>query len=102
MGQCPTCGQAVSGKRQAELTALARQPHLTKLETRMLEFISDYIRDNGDGPTLKEIGDACGVNSPGTVHRYVRSLEDKGRLHRSGGWRTIRAPGQLPYLGTVK
>lgn len=76
---------------------------LTKLEEKMLSFIGDYMRaHDGDGPTLKQIGNACGIKSPGTVHRYVKSLETKGRLVRGKHWRTILLPGAFPFLGTVR
>jgi len=76
---------------------------LTELERRMLNFIGDYLRENdGRSPTLAEIGEACGVNSVGTVHRYLKSIEDKGLLNRSGsGWRTRLAPTELPFCGKI-
>lgn len=64
--------------------------HLTGLETRMLSFITMFLSTEHKSPTLKEIGEACGVASSGTVHRYVKSLEDKGVLVREGGWRALR------------
>ncbi len=68
----------------------------------MLSFIGDHLRaNNGKSPTLVEVGKACGINSTGTTHRYLKSLEKKGRLTRSGGWRTIQARGVLPFLGKV-
>lgn len=74
---------------------------LTELERRMLQFIGEFLRENdGRGPTLAEIGEACGVNSVGTVHRYLSSIETKGYLTKSGsGWRTRKGPSELPFLG---
>lgn len=74
---------------------------LTELERRMLRFIGEYLRENeGRGPTLAEIGEACGVTSVGTIHRYLSSIEKKGFLSKSGGgWRTRTGPGELPFLG---
>lgn len=76
---------------------------LTELENRMLKFIGDYLREhNGRSPTLVEIGDGCGVNSVGTVHRYLKSIEDKGYLDRAGGgWRARLAPTALPFCGKI-
>ena len=76
---------------------------LTALEERMLMFIGDYLRGNaGRSPTLAEIGEECGVKSVGTVHRYLKSVEDKGFLERArNGWRTRLAPNQLPFCGKV-
>jgi repressor LexA len=76
---------------------------LTNLEQRMLNFIGEYLRQNaGRSPTLAEIGDGCGVSSVGTVHRYLKSIEDKGFLDRArAGWRTRLAPSELPFCGSV-
>lgn len=76
---------------------------LTELEQRMLNYIGEYLRENeGRGPTLAEIGEACGVHSVGTVHRYVSSIENKGFLSKAGkGWRTRLAPNELPFRGKI-
>lgn len=76
---------------------------LTDLEQRMLNFIGEYLRQHaGRSPTLNEIGEGCGVTSVGTVHRYLKSIEDKGFLDRArAGWRTRLAPTELPFCGRV-
>lgn len=76
---------------------------LTELEQRMLIFIGDYLREHeGRSPTLAEIGEGCGVNSVGTVHRYLKSIEGKGFLDRArSGWRTRLAPTELPFCGRI-
>lgn len=76
---------------------------LTDLEQRMLNFIGEYLRQHaGRSPTLNEIGEGCGVTSVGTVHRYLKSIEDKGFLDRArAGWRTRLAPAKLPFCGRV-
>jgi repressor LexA len=76
---------------------------LTELEQRMLNFIGDYLREHdGRSPTLVEIGEGCAVSSVGTVHRYLKAIEDKGFLDRAGsGWRTRLAPTELPFCGKI-
>lgn len=72
---------------------------LTSLEQRMLRFISGYLERHAQAPTLTEIGQALGIRSKGTVHRYVQALVDKGCLHHTErGWRGIRLAKQpLPH-----
>ena len=75
---------------------------LTRLEEKLLQFITQYITQNGHGPTLKEIGEALNINSKGTVHRYVESLVKKKHLRRTGrGWRGIRLTGERDRRLTI-
>ena len=41
---------------------------LTKRQSQILEFIDSAIREKGYPPTVREIGQAVGLNSPSTVH----------------------------------
>ena len=58
---------------------------LTSQEQKTLQFIRNYLAQYGYAPKFKEIGVAIGVNSHGTIHRYVQSLEDKGYIERARG-----------------
>ena len=63
---------------------------LTPLEQKLLKFITGYIAGHGHSPTLKQMGEALGIKSRGTLHRYVQSLIKKNRLIRKGrGWRAV-------------
>jgi repressor LexA len=76
---------------------------LTNLESKILNFIGEYLRENaGRSPTLSEIGEGCGLRSVGTIHRYLSSIEDKGLLERARkGWRTRLSPNELPFCGKI-
>ncbi len=58
---------------------------LTTQEHNTLQFIRHYLAQYGYAPKFREIGLAIGVNSQGTVHRYVQSLEVKGYIDREKG-----------------
>ena len=58
---------------------------LTSQENNALKFIRQYLAQYGYAPKFKEIGLAIGVNSQGTVHRYVQALEEKGYIERARG-----------------
>src|SRR5210317_916672 len=58
---------------------------LTSQEQNTLQFIRNYLAHHGYAPKFKEIGQAIGVKSQGTIHRYVQALEDKGYINRSKG-----------------
>jgi repressor LexA len=53
---------------------------LTDRQRQTLNFIRGFIDENGYPPKLKEIGDHLGISSRGTVHRYIRALEDAGLI----------------------
>lgn len=82
---------------------------LTRLEEKVLQFITRYIAQHGHAPTLEEIGRGLGVRSRGTVHRYVESLVNKGHVYREGrSWRSLRLTGEhsrhsltLPLIGRI-
>ncbi len=44
---------------------------LTTLESRILDFVRVHLDRHGHGPTLIEIDAAVGVQSKGTVYRYI-------------------------------
>lgn len=81
---------------------------LTLAEQRVLDFFRDYSKREGHPPLLREIGAALGIKSKGTLHRYVRSLIEKGSLQEGqGGWRGIARntlevrPLVYPLLGRI-
>lgn len=84
---------------------------LTDLEKKILDYVQHYIEREEKSPTLTEIGAAMGINSKGTVHRYVNSLVEKGYLQKGGsGWRGLAlveqeglelSSGELPLLGQI-
>lgn len=70
---------------------------LTHLETRVLSAIDLHINRHGQSPTIAELAFALRLKSKGTVHRYVQSLIEKGKLERHGtGWRGLRVAGKSP------
>jgi repressor LexA len=58
---------------------------LTDRQRQTLNFIHSYIDENGYAPKLKEIGNHLGITSRGTVHRYIRALEEENLIRVSTG-----------------
>tara|TARA_B100000029_G_C17296281_1_gene858898 strand:- start:138 stop:788 length:651 start_codon:yes stop_codon:yes gene_type:complete len=57
----------------------------TELSERLREiltFIDKTIRDKGFPPTVREIGQAVGLNSPSTVHTHLSTLQKRGYIRR--------------------
>lgn len=82
---------------------------LTSQEHNTLQFIRHYLAQYGYAPKFKEIGLAIGVNSQGTVHRYVQSLEEKGYIERAKGnargmnlvGLPLVSPPTIPLVGII-
>lgn len=50
-----------------------------------MDFITQYIQQNGYSPTLQEIARALGVSSLATVHEHLEAMERKGVIKRWDG-----------------
>lgn len=55
---------------------------LTARQREALEIIRRCVRKRGYGPTVREIGDQMGINSPNGVVGHLIALERKGFIHR--------------------
>ncbi|EME66075.1 LexA repressor [Rhodococcus ruber BKS 20-38] len=55
---------------------------LTERQRRVLEVIRESVTERGYPPSIREIGDAVGLNSTSSVAHQLRSLERKGFLRR--------------------
>lgn len=55
---------------------------ISKRQQAIYEFICNYKRTNGYPPSVREIGSAVGLASPSTVHMHLKTLEEKGYIHR--------------------
>ena len=53
-------------------------------EQEILDFINEQIQKKGYPPSIREICAAVGLNSPSTVHTYLKKLENKGLLVKDG------------------
>jgi repressor LexA len=55
---------------------------LTGRQREIFDFVSEYVREHGYPPTVREIGEAVGLASPSTVHAHLANLERAGLLKR--------------------
>jgi repressor LexA len=53
---------------------------LTDREREVYDFVRAYTDRHGVPPKLREIGVHLGVTSRGTVHRYLRAIEEAGLI----------------------
>jgi len=83
---------------------------LTDRQKQVYDYISDYAREQGRTPKLREIAEFLGIRSRGSVHRYVQALVQAGLIEiepdRARGIRLLQDPGSadrytLPLLGRI-
>ena len=77
---------------------------------RILEFLSEYQRENRYPPSIREIGNKTGISSTSVVNYYLDQLEKKGMIERdrkiSRGVRLSGLNGtadtlRIPILGPI-
>lgn len=73
----------------------------------ILQFVNQFVQENGFAPSVREIGAAVGLKSTASVSYHLQQLQEKGLLHASGKKGRKRAiatavrPGQIPVVGVV-
>ena len=73
----------------------------------ILDFVNQFIQENGFAPSVREIGAAVGLRSTASVSYHLRQLQEKGMLQEPGAKGRKRAivtaqrPGQIPVVGVV-
>ena len=54
-----------------------------ELKNKICEVVNDWKRNSGKSPSLKELGDALGVNKS-TVYRYLVEMTEEGMVEYNG------------------
>jgi len=68
--------------REAAQDGHVPSPRLTERQTAVLNVIRDSVRRRGYPPSMREIGEAVGLQSTSSVRHQLVTLESKGFLHR--------------------
>jgi repressor LexA len=64
---------------------------------KILDFIQDYQRKHKHPPSIREIGENCGISSTSVVNYYLDQLERNGHIERDRKIsRGLRVTGQSP------
>lgn len=58
---------------------------LYKRQRQIVDFLTQYIQQNGFSPTLQEIATAIGVSSLATIHEHLEALIRKGVIRKYEG-----------------
>ena len=63
---------------------------LTQRESEVLEFIKDFMKENGRTPDMREIGIGMKIYSLNTVHTHFHNLVDKGYIEQEKTKYTVK------------
>ena len=82
-------------------------PRTSNKAELILDYVNQFIQENGYAPSVREIGAAVGLRSTASVSYPLQALQDKGLLLSPGTKGLKRAivtsqrPGQIPIVGVV-
>ena len=82
-------------------------PRTSDKAQQILDYVNQFVQENGYAPSIREIGMAVGLRSTASVSYHLRQLQEKGLLQSPGEKGRKRAivtsqrPGQIPVVGVV-
>ncbi len=82
-------------------------PRTSDKAQKIVDYINEFIQENGYSPSVREIGEAVGLRSTASVSYHLQALQEKGLLQAPGAKGRKRAlitgarPGQIPVVGVV-
>lgn len=82
---------------------MKKQKQLTEKDKIAYSAISDFIKENGYPPTVRELSVILGKSSTATIQQRLKSLESKGYIKTTRmGKRTIRLIKEIEEKTTVE
>ena len=82
-------------------------PRTSNKAQMIVDYVNQFIQENGYSPSVREIGAAVGLRSTASVSYHLQALQEKGLLQSPGAKGRKRAivtalrPGQIPVIGVV-
>ena len=82
-------------------------PRTTNKAQLIVDFVEQFIQENGYAPSVREIGAAVGLSSTASVSYHLQKLQAEGLLRSPNGKGSKRSvvtaqrPGQIPVVGVV-
>ena len=82
-------------------------PRTSNKADLIMDYVNQFIQENGYSPSVREIGAAVGLRSTASVSYHLQALQEKGLIQAPGAKGRKRAlvtgsrPGQIPVIGVV-
>ena len=82
-------------------------PRTSNKAQMIMDYVNQFVQENGYSPSVREIGEAVGLLSTASVSYHLQALQEKGLLQAPGAKGRKRALvtgarfGQIPVVGVV-
>ena len=82
-------------------------PRTSNKAQMIMDYVNQFVQENGYSPSVREIGEAVGLRSTASVSYHLQALQEKGLLQAPGAKGRKRALvtgarfGQIPVVGVV-
>ena len=82
-------------------------PRTSNKAQMIVDYVNQFVQENGYSPSVREIGAAVGLRSTASVSYHLQALQEKGLLQSPGEKGRKRAivgaarQGQIPIVGVV-
>ena len=82
-------------------------PRTSNKAQMIVDYVNQFVQENGYSPSVREIGAAVGLRSTASVSYHLQALQEKGLLQAPGAKGRKRAivgssrQGQIPIGGVV-
>ena len=82
-------------------------PRTSNKAQMIIDYVNQFVQENGYSPSVREIGAAVGLRSTASVSYHLQALQEKGLLQAPGSKGRKRAivttvrPCQIPVVGVV-
>jgi len=83
--------------QEAAMMMVRKSKGLGERHQKIIDFIQDYQRKAKHPPSIREIGESCGISSTSVVNYYLDQLEKNGYIERDRKIsRGVRLTGSTP------
>ena len=82
-------------------------PRTSNKAQMIVDYVNQFVQENGYSPSVREIGEAVGLRSTASVSYHLQALQEKGLLQapRAKGRKRALVTGarfgQIPVVGVV-